>query len=43
MAPAGAGLPEPDVAALELSIANPVYQDMAIKFFDHFLHIAAAN
>jgi hypothetical protein len=28
--------------ALELSIANPVYQDMANKFFEHFLHIAAA-
>jgi hypothetical protein len=28
--------------ALELSLANPVYQDMANKFFEHFLHIAAA-
>jgi hypothetical protein len=28
--------------ALELSMANPVYQDMANKFFEHFLHIAAA-
>ncbi|HET6254515.1 MAG TPA: glucosidase [Puia sp.] len=28
--------------ALELSIVNPVYQDMANKFFEHFLHIAAA-
>jgi hypothetical protein len=28
--------------ALELSITNPVYQDMANKFFEHFLHIAAA-
>jgi hypothetical protein len=28
--------------ALELSIANPVYQDMANKFFEHFLHIAGA-
>ena len=28
--------------ALELSMQNPVYQDMANKFFEHFLHIAAA-
>ena len=28
--------------ALELSMSNPVYQDMANKFFEHFLHIAAA-
>jgi len=28
--------------ALELSLINPVYQDMANKFFEHFLHIAAA-
>jgi Glycosyl hydrolase family 63 C-terminal domain len=28
--------------ALELSMANPIYQDMANKFFEHFLHIAAA-
>jgi hypothetical protein len=28
--------------AIELSMANPVYQDMANKFFEHFLHIAAA-
>jgi hypothetical protein len=28
--------------ALELSMVNPVYQDMANKFFEHFLHIAAA-
>jgi hypothetical protein len=28
--------------ALELSMANPVYQDMANKFFEHFLHIAGA-
>ncbi|HEY4111389.1 MGH1-like glycoside hydrolase domain-containing protein [Puia sp.] len=28
--------------ALELSMFNPVYQDMANKFFEHFLHIAAA-
>ncbi|HEY4336833.1 MAG TPA: glucosidase, partial [Puia sp.] len=28
--------------ALELSMENPVYQDMANKFFEHFLHIAAA-
>ena len=28
--------------ALELSLHNPVYQDIAIKFFEHFLHIAKA-
>jgi hypothetical protein len=28
--------------ALELSMVNPVYQDMANKFFEHFLHIAGA-
>jgi hypothetical protein len=28
--------------ALELSVENTVYQDMANKFFEHFLHIAAA-
>ncbi|MCU0431594.1 MAG: glucosidase [Cytophagaceae bacterium] len=28
--------------ALELSPGNPVYQDMASKFFEHFLHIAGA-
>ncbi len=28
--------------ALELSSYNPVYQDMATKFFEHFLYIAAA-
>ena len=28
--------------ALELSMFNPVYQDMANKFFEHFLHIAGA-
>jgi len=28
--------------ALELSLHNPVYQDIATKFFEHFLHIAAA-
>jgi hypothetical protein len=28
--------------ALELSQANPVYQDMASKFFEHFLYIAEA-
>ena len=28
--------------ALELSIENPVYQDMATKFFEHFLYIAGA-
>ena len=28
--------------ALELSMVNPSYQDMANKFFEHFLHIAGA-
>jgi len=28
--------------ALELARHNPVYQDIATKFFEHFLHIAAA-
>jgi hypothetical protein len=28
--------------ALELSLHNPVYQDVATKFFEHFLHIAKA-
>ncbi len=28
--------------ALELSERNPVYQDLATKFFEHFLYIAAA-
>ncbi len=28
--------------ALELAIHNPVYQDIATKFFEHFLHIADA-
>jgi hypothetical protein len=28
--------------ALELSMINPTYQDMANKFFEHFLHIAGA-
>jgi mannosylglycerate hydrolase MGH1-like protein len=28
--------------ALELSMVNPIYQDMANKFFEHFLHIAQA-
>jgi len=28
--------------ALELSLQNPTYQDMANKFFEHFLHIAGA-
>jgi hypothetical protein len=28
--------------ALELSRTNPVYQDMASKFFEHFLYIAGA-
>jgi hypothetical protein len=28
--------------ALELAVHNPVYQDMATKFFEHFLYIAGA-
>ncbi len=28
--------------ALELALHNPVYQDLATKFFEHFLHIAEA-
>ncbi|MFQ5901471.1 MAG: glucosidase, partial [Thermodesulfobacteriota bacterium] len=28
--------------ALELALQNPVYQDMATKFFEHFLYIAGA-
>ncbi len=28
--------------ALELALHNPVYQEMATKFFEHFLHIAEA-
>jgi len=28
--------------ALELARTNPIYQDMATKFFEHFLYIAAA-
>ena len=28
--------------ALELSQTNPVYQDLASKFFEHFLYIAEA-
>lgn len=28
--------------ALELAIENPVYEDIASKFFEHFLHIADA-
>jgi hypothetical protein len=28
--------------ACEISLERPVYQDMASKFFEHFLHIAAA-
>jgi hypothetical protein len=28
--------------ALELSIGNDIYQDLATKFFEHFLYIAAA-
>src|SRR3712207_8131278 len=29
--------------ALELSRDNPVYQDLATKFFEHFLYIAQAR
>lgn len=28
--------------ALELAVENPIYQDLATKFFEHFLHIAGA-
>jgi len=28
--------------AVEISLTRPVYQDMASKFFEHFLHIAGA-
>ncbi|MEM9487977.1 MAG: glucosidase [Myxococcota bacterium] len=28
--------------AIELALSNPVYEDLAIKFFEHFLHIARA-
>jgi len=28
--------------ALELSLEEPVYEDLACKFFEHFVHIAAA-
>ncbi len=28
--------------ALELALTNPVYEDIALKFFEHFLAIAAA-
>lgn len=28
--------------AIELSLHNPVYEDIATKFFEHFLHIAEA-
>jgi hypothetical protein len=28
--------------ALELALTNPVYQDLATKFFEHFLYIAGA-
>ncbi|WP_216900641.1 glucosidase [Synechococcus sp. CCY 9618] len=28
--------------SLELALENPVYEDMATKFFEHFLYIAAA-
>jgi len=28
--------------ALELSLENPVYEDLACKFYEHFIHIAGA-
>ncbi|MEI2691726.1 MAG: hypothetical protein V9H69_19315 [Anaerolineae bacterium] len=28
--------------ALELALHNPVYEDIATKFFEHFLYIADA-
>ena len=28
--------------SMELSLYNPIYEDMAIKFFEHYLYIAAA-
>jgi len=28
--------------AIELSLQNPVYEELACKFFEHFVHIAAA-
>ena len=28
--------------ALELALHNPVYEDIATKFFEHFLYIAEA-
>ena len=28
--------------AMELAVCNPVYEDMAIKFFEHYLYIAQA-
>ncbi len=28
--------------ALELSLENPVYEELACKFYDHFIHIAGA-
>src|SRR4029450_6987648 len=28
--------------ALELALTNPVYEELACKFFEHFVHIAAA-
>ncbi len=31
-----------DTIALELARKNPVYEDIATKFFEHFLHIAKA-
>src|SRR5262249_48226438 len=30
------------VIALELAVVNPVYEDIATKFFEHFLYIAGA-
>ena len=28
--------------SLELALENPVYEDMATKFFEHFIYIAEA-
>jgi hypothetical protein len=28
--------------SVEIALVHPVYQDMASKFFEHFLHIAGA-
>ena len=35
-------LPQHAAHRLELALENPVYEDMATKFFEHFLYIAAA-